>query len=1531
MLALPKSTTTTAAANSKMAGGGGGGGGREKLELAIQLRNNKKKERSLELLSKSSGDLVLASHGLSNEKLTLAIELEEKMREIQEQQITMLELHDKAFSNTRLTMSKEKLELTRKLEKNMNDLADAQKKLLELHVRSSEDSRLTTALEIQIEEKDIKLNASLKEREKLERELSIIKAEINSLKRTLNLERKDRRQLETDALELIKDAKKKWELSNKDTIISLKQTIEKQTIRITELCTSNNEMSSKLQRLQCDFETTTAELHKLRIYQHEYKESLAKTRELRRQSVAGVENKLEEIATRTHNQLAEIRMKLEMEISKNVELENELRNERDSNHCRISRINVTLELTQSELKERDEELRSLRTMLPALDQEILTLRNQLKERSKQLDTVTTSETIIKNLQNQLDVLQADNKQLKHQLTITKTNLNETISNLKQSENIAFNLEKSILEKTHLEEKLQITEDKDNEKQRKVDGLEEFLNKLQQKLAKLEAENENLQQQKTTSSNSTINNNNNKKSIDGEKKIYEQRIERLEKQLEKNRQDMKIQKEELRKVERNLWKKESEFDKENLHKRIAERKEKSLQEKFDILQKEKNELTEEMKKKQLEIDEKTKKILIQLDTAKQSLIDATKESTRNRLQAESAQHALTQTNKQIEQLQLLNTTLQKEINIIRKDKQSYQDRIALLTSKNKDLTKEITKLNEKKNSLQCKIDDFECKSKELQLNTDVLRETCVVLEEQLTDYERLTSDHETRENTLVQEKMHLQKDYDDIDKKFGELKNEENEEKKKRINAERKIEKLTAEIKEIENKRDTLREQRDEYKKLVKESSNEITNLTMRVSEMECDISQLERALENAKSEAIIVKEESSQYLTRLHEYKDNNQELSMDLESAIEQGQELRMRIIELESVLEEMRQFYQEHEVKAEGTRQQQTKLIDYLQLKLEEQSKKKKPFCEKIFKSKQKQNSTLLSSSSAMQLNCNGMPVGYRELENQLSRERAKVKALTEQLLDLKATIVSSPKKYNNEIFENNNNNKDNTLSLRSSHNIHHKFINELSMRAGKCIACHEPIQFGKRISTCSYCQIMVHCKCLSLVPPNCGLPGGFAKHLALGKDQQWRNSDESISTLSGSVETLTIDEPDNNHHQKNNYINNENLTMESWVKIPGRGKTSWDRKYLRLENNGYLCVYEHEPMINMSPIMKLELNGKSGFSLNETIDQADVPGTAKSDLDFIFRVEEGSHNTCWPSSRLDIMSLNKIDKISWLNALKTVKTSTLCTAKNSIISTILRLEKNRLDLNCVVEIENKENEGILLVCADEGLYSFRPSHSKVLTAIRGVKKVHQLSLYENIGLAIMIAGEDRKLVSCDLRQLKSNAMAADCSRPAITTKNILNGSESCHLYQLQNNLLCAATSKAIILLKWQINDDGCGEFITVKELETTDGSSPCSCAIFTKDNLIVGCQKFFQIDLKNYTVDDFPDDDGNSIKAALVGVARLGIFPVAILNIGHLNNGKIELLLCYNEFGVFVDEHGHRTRAIDPTWNHLPFSFGKFIHYY
>lgn len=315
--------------------------------------------------------------------------------------------------------TKEKYEIETQLENKRKELQDYQKKLLSIEDKASANTRLCSNLEFQLDEKSKRLEASSRERDKLERELTKARSDMAGMKRTLDLERQERKDLETRALDLIKGAKRKWETAEKDKVSQLNKHIETQTVRITELCTLNNEMTSQLQRTECDLETAKAELEKLRAFQVQYKESLAKTRELSRQSVAGVENKLEEMASRAHNKLADIRAKLELETAKNIELETQLRNEQDSNHCRQSRLNVALELCQSELKDCQEQLRSLQASIPARDAEIEALRNQLRERTKQLDGVAANDQRTATLQEKFDRLKLENEQLKQQLEVRR--------------------------------------------------------------------------------------------------------------------------------------------------------------------------------------------------------------------------------------------------------------------------------------------------------------------------------------------------------------------------------------------------------------------------------------------------------------------------------------------------------------------------------------------------------------------------------------------------------------------------------------------------------------------------------------------------------------------------------------------------------------------------------------------------------------------------------------------------------------------------------------------------------------------------------------------------------------------------------------------------------------------------------------------------------------------------------------------------------------------------------------------------------
>ena len=113
-------------------------------------------------------------------------------------------------------------------------------------------------------------------------------------------------------------------------------------------------------------------------------------------------------------------------------------------------------------------------------------------------------------------------------------------------------------------------------------------------------------------------------------------ESLEEQIKACRENAAADRQAAKQAQLSLWKKEKELSDANLDKRIATREAKSAEEKVKQLQEEKQKLLERLNGKIKEEDDKAKKLAKELETAKSSLADATREASRHKLQADSAQ-------------------------------------------------------------------------------------------------------------------------------------------------------------------------------------------------------------------------------------------------------------------------------------------------------------------------------------------------------------------------------------------------------------------------------------------------------------------------------------------------------------------------------------------------------------------------------------------------------------------------------------------------------------------------------------------------------------------------------------------------------------------------------------------------------------------------------------------------------------------------------------------------------------------------------
>lgn len=230
---------------------------------------------------------------------------------------------------------------------------------------------------------------------------------------------------------------------------------------------------------------------------------------------------------------------------------------------------------------------------------------------------------------------------------------------------------------------------------------------------------------------------------------------------------------------------------------------------------------------------------------------------------------------------------------------------------------------------------------------------------------------------------------------------------------------------------------------------------------------------------------------------------------------------------------------------------------------------------------------------------------------------------------------------------------------------------------------------------------------------------------------------------------------------------------------------------------------------------------------------------------------------------------------------------------------------------------SKDVYLFGSEQGLYS--SIQGNPLLHIMGPDHIQQIGVSRPINAVLMIAGDKRSLIKAELRQVESLVKSAPCSNPTLHFVTInVNNRDGFHMFQMadfkKTHVVCAATSKQLFMIKF---DYEINEFVPLRVLDTAE---PCSCILFNEHSVIVGANKFFEIDLKTFAADEFLDASDHRLKHA-VSCCKLGSYPVALMLI---NSNPIEYLICFSEFGVFVDEYGRKNRESDLKWSHLPLAF-------
>ncbi|KAL8180492.1 UNVERIFIED_CONTAM: hypothetical protein K2H54_025908 [Gekko kuhli] len=846
--------------------------------------------------------------------------------------------------------------------------------------------------------------------------------------------------------------------------------------------------------------------------------------------------------------------------------------------------------------------------------------------------------------------------------------------------------------------------------------------------------------------------------------------------------------------------------------------------------------------------------------------------------------------------------------------------------------EVVQLRSEVDHLRREITEREMQLTSQKQTMEALKTTCTMLEEQVMDLEALNDELLEKERQWEAWRSVLGDEKSQFECRVRELQRMLDTEKQSRVRADQRIteSRQVVELAVKEHKAEILAlQQALKEQKLKAESlSDKLNDLEKKHAMLEMNARSLQQKLETERELKQRLLEEQAKLQQQMDLQKNHIFRLTQGLQEALDRADLLKNERSDLEYQLENIQVLYSHEKVKMEGTISQQTKLIDFLQAKMDQPAKKKKG----LF-SRRKEDPSL---PTQVPLQYNELKVALEkekarsaELEEALQKTRIELRSAREEAAHRKITdhphpstpatarqqiimsaIVRSPehqptpisllappssrrkesstpeerKKVSdtssaathmarvamithpvlgmftlNEIAEFNR-----RLKERMHHNIPHRFNVGLNMRATKCAVCLDTVHFGRQASKC----------------------------LAERAKQQF-----TAGRMDEGAKVQT---------------NNK------------RGQQGWDRKYIVLEGTKVL-VYDTEVReAGQRPVEEFELCLPDGdVTVHGAVGATELLNTAKTDVPYILKLESHPHTTCWPGRTLYLLAPTFPDKQRWVSALESIVAGGRVSREKAeadaklLGNSLLKLEgEDRLDINCTLPFSDQ----VVLVGAEEGLYALNVLKNS-LTHVPGIGAVFQVHLIKDLEKLLMIAGEERALCLVDVKKVKQSLAQSHLPAQPDVSPNIFEAVKGCHLFacgKIENGLcICAAMPNKVVILRY---NESLSKFCIRKEIET---SEPCGCIHFTTYSIIIGTNKFYEIEMKQYTLEEFLDKNDHTLASA-VFASSTNSFPINIIQVNPTGQRE-EYLLCFHEFGVFVDSYGRRSRSDDLKWSRLPLAFG------
>uniref|UniRef100_A0A673XP23 Citron rho-interacting serine/threonine kinase n=1 Tax=Salmo trutta TaxID=8032 RepID=A0A673XP23_SALTR len=852
----------------------------------------------------------------------------------------------------------------------------------------------------------------------------------------------------------------------------------------------------------------------------------------------------------------------------------------------------------------------------------------------------------------------------------------------------------------------------------------------------------------------------------------------------------------------------------------------------------------------------------------------------------------------------------------------------------DETEDQLHLGQDVDRLRHEVADREMHLNNQKQNIETLKTTCTMLEEQVLELETLNDELLEKERQWDAWRGALEEEKNQAERRTRDIQRLLDNEKQNRLRADLRNSEARQSIEQAVKEHKTeilaLQEALKDQKLKAESLSDTLNDLEKKHAMLEMNTRSLQQKLETEREQKQRLLDDQGNLQQQLDVQKSHIFRLTQGLQDALDQTDLLKTERTDLEYRLENVQAVYSHEKVKLEGTITQQSKLIDFLQARVDQGGSKKK---KGLFGRRREDLLPVPLQYSDMKVSLDKERTRCSELEDALQKMRLELRALREEAVQYKpvdhggtpdtpattrqqmmmSAMVKSPEHQqgpSNLLATSNSGRRKEAATPEGEgrqresihHNTPHCFTVGLNMRAAKCTVCLDTVHFGRQAATCIECHALCHPKCSRCLPATCGLPGDCALHMA-----------EGLCRDKGSSPGLQLKEASGH------------VRLEGWMKQPRNGKRGqgWERKYVVLDGTK-VTIYETEPREeSVKPLEEFELCLSDGdVMVHGAVGASELLNTAKSDVQYVLKLESHPHTSCWPGQTLYFMAPSFPDKQRWVAVLESVVAGGRASREKAeadaklLGNSLLKLEgDDRLDINCTLPLTDQ----IVLVGSEEGLYALNLIKNS-LTHIPGLGSVFQIHIMKEHEKLLMIVGDERALCLVEIKKVKQSLAQSHLPAQSELEPFIFETVKGCHLFsagRIDNGpCICAAMPNKITILRY---NDNLNKFCIRKEIETLE---PCSCLHLTSYSIIIGTNKFYEVEMKQYVLEEFLDKKDVSLASA-VFASSCHSFPISIMQVTSTLQQE-EYLLCFHEFGVFVDAYGRRSRTEEIKWSRLPLAF-------